>query len=117
MAIRIVIDYKTGSNKISENEVQSGEQVQLPSYALMAEPIKRAEYWWLSKGSQKDIPRTSLDGKDLSDLSRKVRARLHDVFISLHTQGKMPANGNETACKHCYAQGVCRKDLSGEERM
>lgn len=114
---RIVIDYKTGSNKISENEVQSGEQVQLPSYALMAKPIKRAEYWWLSKGSEKDIPRTSLDGKDLSDLSRKVRARLHDVFLSLHTQGKMPANGNEAACKHCYAQGVCRKDLSGEERI
>lgn len=114
---RVVIDYKTGSNRISESEVQNGEQVQLPSYALMAEPTKRAEYWWLSQDSQRNIPLTSLDGKNLSDLNRKVHARLHDVFQSLHTQGKMPANGNEATCKHCYAQGVCRKDISGEERM
>ncbi|MCY4610979.1 MAG: PD-(D/E)XK nuclease family protein [Gammaproteobacteria bacterium] len=113
----VVIDYKTGTHKISKDEVQNGEQVQLPSYALMAESIQRAEYWWLSQASQKDIPLTSLSGKDLSDLSRKVHARLHDVFQNLYARGGMPANGNEEACKHCYAQGVCRKDLSEIERV
>ena len=113
---RIVIDYKTGSRRISKNEVQSGEQVQLASYALMMEPVERAEYWWLSQDPQKNIPLTSLDGEDLSGLNRKVRDRLRDVFQSLNTQGRMPANGNEAACQHCYAQGVCRKDTSGEER-
>ena len=107
---RIVIDYKTGTRKISDNEVQDGEQVQLTSYALMVEPIERVQYWWLSLDLQKEIPLTSLEREDLWDLSRKVHGRLRDVFRSLRTQGEMPANGNEATCERCYAQGVCRKD-------
>ena len=113
---RIVIDYKTGSRKISRNEVGNGERVQLTSYALMAKPIERAEYWWLSLKPQEQIPLTSLGGEDLSGISQKVRDRLHDVFHSLRTRASMPANGNGATCEHCYAQGVCRKDLSGEKR-
>ena len=113
---QVVIDYKTGANRISKTEVQAGERVQLPTYALMAESIKRAEYWWLSQDPQKSIPLTSLDGEDLSNLSQKVETRLRNVFQDLHARG-MPANGNEEACTHCYAQGVCRKDLNRAERI
>ena len=109
---RVVIDYKTGSRKISEDEVRSGEEVQLPSYALMAQPVKRAEYWWLSQNSQKDIPVTSLDDEDLSDTTQKVRLRLQGMFRDLHTQCGIPANGDRATCKYCYAQGICRKDIS-----
>lgn len=111
---RIVIDYKTGSKKISADAVQSGEQVQLASYALLAGSIEQAEYWWLSQDSRKSIPRTFLGGEDLSNLARKTQRRLHEVFQKLRERQPMPANGNEETCKFCYAQGVCRKDLEGD---
>ena len=114
---QVVIDYKTSSRRISEEEVKIGEQVQLPSYALMTESVKQAEYWWLSHDIRRNVRPTSLSGDDLSNLSQKVAARLRHVFQNLHTRGKMPANGNEEACRYCYAQGVCRKDLNRAERV
>ncbi len=114
---RIVIDYKTGSQRISRNEIRSGEQVQLPSYALMAGSIERAEYWWLSQDFREEIPLTFLEGEDLANLSQKAHSRLRDVFRSLRARNEMQANGNEATCALCYAQGVCRKDLSGKERI
>ena len=108
---RIVIDYKTGSKKISEDEVQSGEQVQLTSYALMTEPIGRAEYWWLSQDPQEEIPLTSVEGEFLEALGRKVHSRLREMFQDLRANHEMPAHGDETTCAFCYAQGVCRKDV------
>lgn len=108
---RIVIDYKTGSKKISEGEVQSGEQVQLTSYALMTAPIERAEYWWLSQDPQKKIPLTSVEGEFLETLGRKVHDRLREMFKDLRTGHEMPAHGDEETCSFCYAQGVCRKDV------
>ena len=112
---QIVIDYKTGSRRIPEKDIWNGEQVQLPTYALMSESIERAEYWWLGQDSQKKVSQTSLDGKGLSDLSQRVDARLRVVFRELHAGSRMPANGNEKACMHCYAQGICRKDLDGTD--
>lgn len=107
----IVIDYKTGSRKIPEDEVQSGEQVQLTSYALMTGPVERAEYWWLSQDPQKEIPLTSVEGEFLEALGRKVHNRLHEMFQDLRASHEMPAHGNEAACAFCFAQGVCRKDV------
>lgn len=108
---RIVIDYKTGSKRISTDEVQSGEQVQLTSYALMTEPIGRAEYWWLSQDPQKGIPLTSVEGGFLEPLGRKVHNRLREMFQDLRAGHEMPAHGDEATCAFCYAQGVCRKDV------
>ena len=107
---RIVIDYKTGSKRISKDEVQSGEQVQLTSYALMTKPIERAEYWWLSQDPQKEIPLTSVEGEFLEALGRKVHDRLRRMFQDLRASHEMPAHGDEATCSFCYAQGVCRKD-------
>jgi len=108
---RIVIDYKTGSKRISKDEVQSGEQVQLTSYALMTEPIGRAEYWWLSQDPQKEIPLTSVEGEFLEALGRRVHSRLREMFQDLRASHEMPAHGDEATCTFCYAQGVCRKDM------
>ena len=108
---RIVIDYKTGSKRISQDQVQSGEQVQLTSYALMTEPIGRAEYWWLSQDPQKEIPLTSVEGEFLETLGRKVHSRLRKIFQELRASHEMPAHGDESTCAYCYAQGVCRKDV------
>ena len=108
---RIVIDYKTGSKRISQDEVQSGEQVQLTSYALMTEPLERAEYWWLSQDLQKEIPLTSVEGEFLEALGRKVHSRLREMFQDLRASHEMPAHGDEATCAFCYAQGVCRKDV------
>ena len=108
---RIVIDYKTGSKRISKDEVQSGEQVQLTSYALMTEPIGRAEYWWLSQDPQKEIPLTSVEGEFLEALGRKIHNRLREMFQDLRASHEMPAHGDEATCAFCYAQGVCRKDV------
>ena len=111
---RIVIDYKTGSKKISTTEILNGEQVQLSTYALLMSAISRVEYWWLSQEPQKDIPLTSLEGEQLEIISQKVGDRLRGMFQSLNEHAEMPANGNAATCSYCYAQGVCRKDMETE---
>ena len=108
---RIMIDYKTGSRKISADEMQSGEQVQLTTYALLMGAVERAEYWWLSQNPKKEIPLTFLEGELLGEVSQKVGQRLHDIFQNLNKRAEMPANGDTQACSYCYAQGICRKDM------
>ncbi len=108
---RIVIDYKTGSKKVLINDVRTGEQVQLPSYALVANPVERVEYWWVGQDSRNGIPLTSLEGEELSYLSEKVDSRLRETFRDLRNKRGMPANGSEAVCGLCSAQGICRKDM------
>ena len=109
----IVTDYKTNASRIPGHKVVDGEQVQLPSYALMVDGVEEVEYWWLGvqPNSKGEPPRTILAGKELNELSKKVGSRLYQVFQDLQEGHEMPANGDDTTCEFCYAQGVCRKDL------
>ncbi len=109
----VVIDYKTGTQSISEKDIQSGEQVQLTSYALLLEAMAQIEYWWLNQSHRE---RTCLSGEELIQVRDKVRQRLILTFRRLRQQAELPAHGDEKTCAYCDAQGICRKEAWAEAR-
>ena len=109
----IVIDYKTGSQSISERDIQTGEQVQLTSYALLLDAMEQVEYWWLNQGHKE---RTCLAGEELVQARDNVRQRLIRTFQRLRQQAELPAHGDERTCAYCDAQGICRKEAWAEGR-
>ena len=92
-------------------EVEQGEAVQLPFYALLAEaelkkPVSRVSYLSLSSkvkfGAQ-------LSDDALDTISHQIGERLA-LIISEMTDGKpLTAWGDEDTCKYCNINRLCRK--------
>ena len=105
----VVVDYKTGMKPSSHKEkIQSGEALQLSSYALMLDEVEAIEYWWLGG---RVIKESTLSGESLNKLCEAVRDRLLRLYEDLRTKAGMPANGDRDTCDHCQARGVCRKGM------
>ena len=103
-----VIDYKTGARVPSEDDVLSGESVQLPTYALLAEGVRRVEYLLIHDKGIKTA--TTIEGDDLDTLAQTVRERLEGMVERLRSGAEMPAWGDEDACRHCDMSVVCRHE-------
>jgi ATP-dependent helicase/nuclease subunit B len=87
-----IIDYKTGALP-KPAEIESGEQIQLPFYALLAEtPVKQALYL------------------QLTELSAQHGARLVTLYRQLRSGVPMPAWGDRLTCERCQMAGLCRKE-------
>lgn len=102
-----IIDYKTGTTP-NEEEVLSGESVQLPFYRLLTsdQPVNRIEYLSLD-GEVKT--RMGLEGEELESLSRHISDRLMSIEKQIHNKRGTPAWGDERICGYCPMEGVCRK--------
>jgi len=101
-----IIDYKTGKPP-GQTEVDSGEKVQLPSYALLAGQFPtRVEYLQLDNtvGSG-----ATLEGETLAELARAVQQRLVAVMQAIETGAPLPAWGDADACRYCDMDVVCRR--------
>ncbi|MFO7592746.1 MAG: PD-(D/E)XK nuclease family protein [Pseudomonadota bacterium] len=105
-----VVDYKTGYSPAAE-EVLSGEAVQLPFYALLADKpqqtIGRVEY--LPLDDRKVAGKSILQEPELSELSQAVAARLETLHQLLVKGAELPAWGDEKTCKYCRMSGICRR--------
>jgi len=102
-----VIDYKTGSAPRQE-EVASGEAVQLPFYALLAQDaVAEALYLELGKDSVKQG--SQLAGEELGALSTALLERLEYLQRRLHQGAGLPAWGDDKVCRYCPMAGICRK--------
>ncbi len=102
-----VLDYKTGKPpKIKD--IEDGEAVQLPFYALLSDPApRRVEY--LALGKDKVKTDGVLEGDELASLAEQNRLRLKQLMTEI-SQGKpLPAWGDEATCGYCDMQGLCRK--------
>lgn len=98
-----VVDYKTGAvPKLAD--VEAGESVQLPHYALEAGDVTRVEYWDLK--AEKTV---ALDGDALAELSGGVSARLSTMREQLLAGQPLPAQGDQRTCSRCEFAGVCRQ--------
>jgi ATP-dependent helicase/nuclease subunit B len=105
-----IIDYKTGkSAKLSE--IQQGEAVQLPFYALLAEtklekPVSSVSYLSLSStvkfGSQ-------LSGDELVSISQKIAERLEQIITEMNNGKTLTAWGGEDICSYCDMKRICRR--------
>ncbi|VAW95623.1 hypothetical protein MNBD_GAMMA19-564, partial [hydrothermal vent metagenome] len=114
-----IIDYKTGS--IPKNaDVLSGESVQLPFYALLAEHISsktitQVEYLALDTATKKGATPMvramgTLETETLGTLVQNTAARL-DLLVNQMTTGTpMPAWGDEATCGYCQMSGICRRE-------
>ena len=100
-----VIDYKTGAVPDSD-QVNSGEAVQLVSYAMLVEDVAQVEYLQLDK-QLKSVAR--LDGQELASLRDAVRARLIELLRSIAQGTTLPAWGDPATCARCQMAGLCRR--------
>ena len=104
-----VIDYKTGS-PAKQSEVEQGEAVQLPFYALLAEaeldkPVNQVSYLVL------DSPLKSgakLSDAGLEHLSQRVGERLSTIIQDMQAEKMLTAWGDDKTCSYCNMSRICR---------
>lgn len=102
-----IVDYKTGMTPHQE-EVLSGEEVQLPFYALLAdEPVQRVEY--LSLDGHRFGSRAIMEGEPLHTLAAQNGVRLHAIMNQLANGAPAPAWGDDNTCRFCAMAGICRR--------
>ncbi|MCK5387603.1 MAG: PD-(D/E)XK nuclease family protein, partial [Gammaproteobacteria bacterium] len=105
-----VIDYKTGKSATLA-EIEQGEAVQLPFYALLAEnelkqSVDRVSYLTLSNtvkfGAQ-------LSGDELETISQQIGDRLTQIIDEMSDGKALTAWGDESTCQYCNINRLCRK--------
>lgn len=105
-----VVDYKTGGIP-SEEEVLSGEAVQLPFYALLAQkqrlPVEQVEY--LALEGRKLGSQVILEGEELAQLRDATAERLVKLQREMIAGQGMPAWGDDKVCSYCHMEGLCRR--------
>ena len=112
---RAIIDYKTGASA-SQAEVDSGEDVQLASYALLADDTVAVQYLSLDEGDSAVRTKASLEGDNLRVLTHAVRERLQTLIRMQREGSRMPAWGDEQTCRRCDFIGLCRKKVWSKEK-
>ncbi len=109
-----IIDYKTGQTP-SKISVLSGEQVQLPMYALLNDSdentsTRQVEY--VSIGDKNTVRSiVSIKENDLDELKQQHLARLRSFFEDLNKDVPFTALASDETCQRCDAFGVCRKSF------
>ncbi len=105
-----IIDYKTGSTA-RQADVDSGEDVQLASYALLAGDTRSVKYLSLDEAKGVVRTRASLEGESLRSLTHDIRERLQNVMQMQREGRPMPAWGDEQTCSYCDFIGLCRRKV------
>jgi ATP-dependent helicase/nuclease subunit B len=108
-----IIDYKTGSTA-PQADIDSGEDVQLASYALLAGETDRVMYLSLDEGNGAVKTRASLEGEQLRSLNHDIRERLQTMVSQLREGRPLPAWGDSKTCSYCDFSGLCRKKVWSE---
>lgn len=104
-----LIDYKTGM-AATRSKVESGEAVQLLTYALLVENTLETVY--LSFDARKGVKAESEVNQDtLAQLLPAVDARLDNMLTAIESGYALPAWGNDNHCQHCEMSGLCRKPM------
>ncbi len=106
-----VIDYKTGTTP-SKVDVEYGEAVQLPHYALSySKEILQLEYLQFEAGSKPIAEKCTLIGDELTTIIEKTTSRTKDLFMDIESGHELPAWGTEQVCSYCQYAGMCRHYL------
>jgi ATP-dependent helicase/nuclease subunit B len=105
-----VVDYKTGGIA-SEEEVLTGEAIQLPFYALLARHHKLAvtQVEYLALDDKKLGSKVVLRDDLLEQLSGDIGERLKDLQRQMAGAQGLPAWGDEKVCSYCSMEGLCRR--------
>ena len=105
-----IIDYKTGASA-KQDKVNSGEDVQLASYASMLDNVTEVAYFELNKDKSRIT--SCLKDEDLFALKELSQNRLVNMVEQLKQGSSLNAWGNEKVCRYCDMEGLCRKQSWG----
>ena len=109
---KAIIDYKTGGIP-KQVDVDSGEDVQLTSYALLTDSLPaRVEYLQVDQTVKSGA---MLEGEPLAGLGADVKARLNNLLEAIDNGSTLPAWGDAKTCQYCEMDGLCRKQAWLEE--
>lgn len=103
-----IIDYKTGKTARQE-DVDTGENVQLSMYALLDKNASEVRYLSVDSSSQKVETKSSLSGENLETNREQNEQRLIEIFKQVKKNHPMNAWGDFTVCRFCNFSGLCRK--------
>ncbi len=103
-----IIDYKTGRTARQE-DVDTGENVQLGLYALLDNKAGEVSYLSVDSSYQKVENKSFLSGEDLELNCEQNKQRLFELFKQMKNNEALPAWGDETVCRYCNFSGLCRK--------
>lgn len=102
---RVIVDYKAGKVP-KEEDVLSGESVQLLHYALLDPDVVAVEYRPLRDKKHEPV----LLEAELPALRDAARARLRQALDGLRAGAPLPAHGTDTVCGYCEYIGLCRRE-------
>ena len=107
-----IIDYKTGQTA-SKKEILAGEEVQLPSYALLNDESIQVEF--VSIGKNNTVKSESiLKSDELEELIHLHHHRLTEITKHFDNNVPLQAFADDETCKYCDYRGICRKDFWNE---
>ena len=103
-----ILDYKTGRIP-KQAEIDAGEAIQLPFYALLSTaPIAQVDY--LKLDGDRVARAGGLSGEALTELREAVGTRLKDLQSSVNAGQALPAWGDPDTCRYCPMGGLCRRE-------
>ncbi len=102
-----LIDYKTGGTH-RKADIETGEDVQLTSYALLTEEVQELVYlqFDVRKGVKAEARITA---ETLEVLTPQLEQRLDETLQAIQQGEKLPAHGDKDTCKYCEFSGLCRR--------
>ena len=103
-----IIDYKTGMTA-RQQDVDSGENVQLSTYALLDDTASEVSYLSLDSSYQKVETKSCLSGEDLRINCEHNRSRVLEIFDQMKNRTPLTAWGDDDVCRYCDFSGLCRK--------
>ena len=108
-----IVDYKTGS-AASIKDVESGEAVQLPFYAMLSKANKQSvslvEYLKLDKPGNVGSG-ARLQGEQLEEMLHLSEQRLLEIMQQIRDGQGLPAWVDDKNCGWCDMQTICRRQV------
>lgn len=106
-----IIDYKTSTKTPSQVDVVTGEDIQLSSYALLLDKVKRVEYLKLDESNGKVSSGAILEEDELIETTTQTQNRFVQLIQQIEQSTALISNGNDDICQFCRMSGLCRKDF------
>lgn len=103
-----IIDYKTGRSA-NQEDVDTGENIQLSTYALLDQNASMVSYLSLDSSKQEVKTKAFLSGDELNENRQLNKQRLIELFNQIQKQEPLPAWGDDDVCRYCNFSGLCRK--------
>ena len=107
---QMIIDYKTGRTA-RQADVDSGEDVQLVSYAMLNDNATTVAYVALDAPGAGVKTAALLQDEQLEDIKHDCSQRLVEIYRLMRQQHPLIAWGDDDTCGYCNFRGLCRKDF------